>query len=372
MIKNSATKFRAPYNVVNQPENTMACTVKFRVPKNLCHVLDTLYPKALMESKKMLKNRKESSSKFYKEIPCVVSKSLIAKYQRNPRIKTIKNLVIPICGDKGRQIKREQDGIRIPSLFKKSVIPVIFSKPVSGFLRSVEFIKCNGVWLGCLTYNTPTISTIETQGCIGVDRNSVGNIAVFVDSENKTVRKLGICPARTKFAMRGRRKNLQKAGKKALLRKLRRKQRRRMTHENHRVSKSIVDYAALHRRAVAIEDLSGVNSTGSKVRRYSEKNQWAFAQLETFLRYKCALRGIPLIKVNPAYTSQTCSRCGKRHKPSGKRFSCGSCGLTSHRDVNAAFNIAALGCIGGSSNGQQVPLLRHIGSPQTGNLGGAS
>jgi putative transposase len=49
-------------------------------------------------------------------------------------------------------------------------------------------------------------------------------------------------------------------------------------------------------------------------------------------------------KINPAYTSQTCSGCGHRDpesRESQSRFRCRACGLTVHADVNAARNIAA-------------------------------
>lgn len=291
----------------------------------------------------MLTRRDLSSSKHYKDIPCVVAKSLIAKYQRNPKCKKITSLVIPICGDKGKQIKLEEGIVRIPALFKKEKLQVFFPKPIVGFIRSVEFYKRNGDWYANFCYNTQIQANIEITGTVGVDRNSVGNIATLADPQTGKVLKLGISPAPTKEVMRGRRKNLQKAGKKRLLRKIRRKQSRRMTYENHRVSKTIVNYAAKHCCAVIIEDLKGVLAPKSKIKRYSQKNQWAFAQLETFLTYKCALRGIPIIKVDPAYTSQTCSRCGEIHKPNGKKYVCLSCGHNDHRDANAAFVIAMRG-----------------------------
>lgn len=349
----------------------MICCVKILVPDELAPQLDAIYLIAMASARRMLKHRELSSTKHYPELPSVISKGMIRKYQSNPKCRAIRNLALQLCGDKGSRIKLESIGIRIPALFGKAILPVRFPHRITGFVRSAEFFRRSGQWFCSLCYNTDVARNIQVNGCIGVDRNSVGNVAVFADPQNGVVRKLGICPARTKAVMRGRRKNLQKAGKFRLLSKLRHKQSRRTTHENHRASKSVVDYAAKHCRAVAIEHLVGVNAPGSKIRRYSERHQWAFAQLGTFIRYKCALRGVPLIEVDPAYTSQTCSRCGSRHKPSGKVFSCGSCGRTAHRDVNASFVIAKLGlaCIGGSSGIQNVIPLRPIGGPQAEKVG---
>jgi putative transposase len=49
-------------------------------------------------------------------------------------------------------------------------------------------------------------------------------------------------------------------------------------------------------------------------------------------------------RVNPAYTSQTCSACGSVHRRSRESqavFCCRACGFSSNADVNAAINIAA-------------------------------
>ncbi|WP_311736813.1 zinc ribbon domain-containing protein [Streptomyces sp. TLI_185] len=47
-------------------------------------------------------------------------------------------------------------------------------------------------------------------------------------------------------------------------------------------------------------------------------NSWAFAQLAAFIEYKARRVGVPLVYVDPAYTSQECSRChhiDKRNRP---------------------------------------------------------
>ena len=139
---------------------------------------------------------------------------------------------------------------------------------------------------------------------VGVDRNSVGHVATMADPQTGKVWHLGFKPARTKAAWRGRKANLQRARKNRQLCKIKRQQSRRTKHENHIVSKVIVDYAATHRRAIAIEDLGEVRSQGSKIRVYTERSQWAFFQLLQYIRYKAALRGVEIIEVCAAYSSQ--------------------------------------------------------------------
>ena len=353
-------KLNTKDDMVAEPVNTMARCFKQLVPDHLRHVLEELYPRALIAAREMLKHRDKKSSKDWPELPCVVSKSLIAKYQRNWKCKEIHNLSIVICGDKGKQVKLEGNTIRVPALFKKQSIPVVFPWKIIGHIRQAEFFKRDGKWLVSICCDTPCEKKIEVTGFVGVDRNSVGNVAVMADIQTGKVFKLGIDPAGTKRVFRGRRGNLQRDGKLRLLAKIKRKQSRRMTYENHRASKTVVDYAASHRRAIVLEDLSGVLSKGSKIKKYSEKNQWAYAQLGSFIEYKAALRGVPIVYINPAYTSQRCSRCGNIHKPNGKRYNCVACGHKEHRDSNAAFNIGRQGAevVRASSSGilSVVPL----------------
>jgi IS605 OrfB family transposase len=75
-----------------------------------------------------------------------------------------------------------------------------------------------------------------------------------------------------------------------------------------------------------------------------------WAMLKQFLSYKSAGAGIVFQEVNEAYTTQTCSCCGaiSANSPKGRAglgirvWTC-ECGVTHHRDINAARNILALG-----------------------------
>ncbi|MDE0152727.1 MAG: transposase [Gammaproteobacteria bacterium] len=66
----------------------------------------------------------------------------------------------------------------------------------------------------------------------------------------------------------------------------------------------------------------------------------AWGTLELCLSYKMEVR-----HVDPAYTSQTCHRCGHVDKDNRKDsdFKCTACGHTDDADVNAALNVLAFG-----------------------------
>ena len=50
-----------------------------------------------------------------------------------------------------------------------------------------------------------------------------------------------------------------------------------------------------------------------------------------------------IVAIDPRYTSQECSKCGKRNKTKTKEYHCKECKLKEHRDINAAINIAKRG-----------------------------
>ena len=66
----------------------------------------------------------------------------------------------------------------------------------------------------------------------------------------------------------------------------------------------------------------------------------SWGKFTNYLNYKTN----NLVKVNPAYTSQMCNKCGKLYKLGLKdRVLVCECGYNEDRDVNAAKNIYCLG-----------------------------
>ena len=71
-----------------------------------------------------------------------------------------------------------------------------------------------------------------------------------------------------------------------------------------------------------------------------------WSMLVGMLEYKQQWRGGLLVKVDPKYTSQTCSSCGhvaKENRLTQANFSCVECSFGENADINASRNILAVG-----------------------------
>jgi transposase len=191
---------------------------KIKLPPQFWPRLEELLSKATTCVRCMLKNRSKDSTKDYPELPSVLAKALIRKYQRNAQCQNASKLVLAVCGDKGKQVKLNPEGFRVPAFFKREIIRVsAWLHPIEGFIHNVEFLCRKGQWYAHVCYATKVQTPITPEGCIGIDRNSVGNVAVLADSHNGKVRHLGFDPFRTKYVWRHRKKNLQRFCKGRLL-----------------------------------------------------------------------------------------------------------------------------------------------------------
>jgi putative transposase len=110
----------------------------------------------------------------------------------------------------------------------------------------------------------------------------------------------------------------------------------------HKLSRKLVNDFGY----IAIEDLA-INDMQKDNFRYLNKEiaDVAWRNFFDVLIHKAECAGRTVVKVNPAYTSQTCSHCGHRQKLklSDRVFQCPCCSLSLDRDVNAAKNILSLG-----------------------------
>ncbi len=91
---------------------------------------------------------------------------------------------------------------------------------------------------------------------------------------------------------------------------------------------------------VIVGDVKNIlqNSKASKSANTMTHNFWSFDLLYKRLENKCQEKGIELVKVSEAYTSQLCPDCGNFNNPIDRSYECG-CGYKQDRDVNGAINI---------------------------------
>ena len=207
----------------------------------------------------------------------------------------------------------------------------------------VDLCFVRGKWLLACTCDIPETEGFKAADWLGVD---LGIVSLAATSDGKVYTGDEIERTRRKSAKR--RAGLQKCGTKAAKRRLKKlsgKQARFQKHTNHVISKAIVIDAERTLRGIALEELTHIRTRVTARRKDRNRlHNWSFGQLRAFVAYKAARAGVPVVYVDPRYTSQGCSCCGaidKRNRPNQATFSCVSCGRSDPADLNAARNIRA-------------------------------
>jgi len=119
---------------------------------------------------------------------------------------------------------------------------------------------------------------------------------------------------------------------------------RALTERNEYIDREIKSLDLKEVKGIVVEDLKSVkHGTKGKIRKeFNNKLQrWVYRYFLNRLEEHCEVVGVQLHKVNPAYTSQTCSACGYVHRSNrnGEIFKCRSCGYIDDADYNASLNI---------------------------------
>ncbi|MEU2868069.1 transposase [Streptomyces olivoreticuli] len=205
-----------------------------------------------------------------------------------------------------------------------------------------DLIERDGVFYLIAVCEVPKAPVNENpSGFIGVDLGIV-NIATTSTGYRAAGRGLN----RHRKRQLELRRKLQAKGTQSAKRRLKHRSRKEARHAanvNHIISKTIVTTAERTGRGIALEDLTGIRD---RVRlrkdQRAQLHSWSFHQLGSFLEYKARRAGVPLVYVDPAYTSRQCSGCGhidRKNRVDQATFACRACGLLANADDNASHNI---------------------------------
>ena len=244
---------------------------------------------------------------------------------------------------------RDLSHVSLLTLSGRELLPLRYGAYQAARLDRVkgqaDLVLRDGVFYLYLTVEMPTAPPMEPVDVLGVD---LGIVQLAVDSDGEAHTGAGVRQCRRRFQRL--RQGLQSCGSKSAKRHLKRNRRREskyQRHINHCISKHLVQKALAGQRAIAIEELSSINQRVSvrKNQRY-ERLSWAFAQLRSFIAYKCEAAGVPLSVIDPRNTSRTCvacSHCARENRRSQSEFLCVGCGFQANADHVGASNIRRRG-----------------------------
>lgn len=233
-------------------------------------------------------------------------------------------------------------------LSKIGGVKIRLHRPVEGTIKTCTVRRSpTGKWyatFSCIVDHVPDIKPIEPT--IGIDMG-LASFATFSDGqkiENPRFFKheqKNLAKAQRKLSRQTKGSKLRASARKVVARVHERTGWKRESFV-HQEARKIVDKF----NTIVVEDLS-INDMKKENFRCINKSigDVAWRQFLQFLSFKAEYAGKKVVTVNPAYTSQTCSRCGNRQKLklSDRMYHCPCCGLSFNRDVNAALNILSLG-----------------------------
>jgi putative transposase len=257
-----------------------------------------------------------------------------------------------------------QSGFRVEGdrvfLSKIGHVKAVIHRPIDGKAKTATVRKtATGKWFVCFSCEVKPEPLPESTEVVGVD---VGLKSIIATSDGESVpapkffrkeeKELARTQRRLSEAPKGSRDG---AKRRKVVAKVHERIKNKRSNFAHQESRKLVDRYGF----IAVEDLS-VNRMNKYHCLAKSIMDAAWTDLTNKLTYKAEEASRVLVKVNPAYTSQDCSRCGYRQvMPLSKRvYECPNCGLSLDRDTNAAKNILTLGLQSRQdSNLQEAPCF---------------
>ena len=131
-----------------------------------------------------------------------------------------------------------------------------------------------------------------------------------------------------------------------------RRERNRAKDFLHKLTTEIAEELAVLSYGAILEDLNGVKEMISRKERANKEIRrrlckWDARAFQFMLSYKAKWLGLPVVFVDPAYTSKTCPVCsGRLTAYRDRSMKCRDCGLVVDRDEAAALNLRMRGARG--------------------------
>ena len=232
-----------------------------------------------------------------------------------------------------------------------------------------EVVNKNGEWRlhVNITHEEATVSDPkEARTLIGVDVNEDNVALVALKEDEGVVDSLVLEYPEIKnyrhafFVMR---KRARRADKPSVLTQLGNKEEQFVTDAIHKVSRRVVDWAQeFENPCMILEDLKDMRDSINYGARMNRRlHTLPFGKLQKYITYKAGFDGVPVVKADPAYTSQECLNCGHTAKANrqGGRFQCIDCEWQDHSDRKAGVSIAERG-IAEIGSGWTVPPLNRL------------
>lgn len=293
------------------------------------------------------------------QVACSVIRTVIARYKaiRSQNHKWIKPSFrkpqLDLCWNKDYTINRHKLVVSISTIKGRVKAPLFTNNAdFAGRFGTAKLVYKHGKFFLYvpITREISVTPLGEIANVVGVDRG-IRFLATTYDSNGESTFYSGSAVKEKRSHYSVLRKQLQQVGTSSSRRRLKaigHRENRWMQDVNHCISKALVE-SNPEGTLFVLEDLSNVRKATERVRKGDRYVlvSWSFFDLEQKLAYKALKNHQRVIFVDPAYTSQTCPKCGHVSKSNRDKknhvFCCESCGYRSNDDRIGAMNLYRMG-----------------------------
>lgn len=296
-------------------------------------------------------------------------------YSRDKKIKPVFREFAAMPYDSRIYSFKGVDRVSLLTLEGRIIVPFVMGKYQTEKFGNAKgqadlvYREHDNKWFLLVTVDVPDGSDIPVTDFIGVDFG-IANLIVTSDGDFESgddVKRISKKYADLRQNLQKKASAQSKDGKRPRgIRRFQKRISKRVSnfkrHVNHCISKKIVSLSIGTTRGIGLEDLTHIRNRCEKRHRKAQRSifsGWSFYQLREYITYKATLAGVPVILVDPKYTSQQCSNCGhteKANRISQAEFVCKNCDLHILADYNAALNIRGRAIVNFAQSSESVAL----------------